>query len=129
MSLRRAAELHVAEQEGERRTAERAELALVHVLEEQRLIEVRGPREVPLQLPAVAVEDTNLHGGGQLVLADQLLQAAPTRLELLELLDVQNLVHLLRDQTVKGRNPGGEGALGGPVHLDSGLGGLLDEAV
>ena len=126
---RGAPHLEVADEERVGRSPEGAVLGLVDRLEQVRLVERGGAGEVALDLLAVAVEHPHPHRAREVVLGDELVQAAPGRLELLHLRVMQDLVDLVRDEAVEGRDPLRDGPLRARVHPDALVERLGDEAL
>lgn len=93
--FRAARKLEVANQHAEGGPAKGAVLFLVDLLEQCTLVKFRGRLHVPDKILPGGIEHLNLHVAAGLALVDQVFQASPRRLELLELTGVHDLVHLL----------------------------------
>ena len=94
------AKLVVADQRAERSPAEDAVLLLVDLLEQRALVELRRALQVAQQFLLGDVDHADLQLVAGLALIHQVLQAAPAPLQFLELLGVQNLVELNRNQMI-----------------------------
>ena len=103
---RKMAEMIVADQAAERFAAELTELILVDLLEQRALVppRVRIKPKIPVQLVLRDVHDPDLEIGVGLRVEDQIVQAAPCALDLLELLRMQNFVHLRGELLIEPRD-------------------------
>src|SRR5262249_58175808 len=88
-------ELVVADEGGVRLTAGRTELVLIELLEHLALIELHGLVEVLEQVTFADVQDLDFELGAGLGIHDQVVQAPPPALELLEIRVVQDGVQLI----------------------------------
>ena len=100
---RRVAEGVVGDQRAIGLAAQRAELALVDRLEQGALVPARAGivLEVAIKLALADVQDADLERRVGLGIEDEIREAAPSALQLLELGRVQHLVHLRRQFLVE----------------------------
>ena len=103
---RRMAEVIVGDQRAIGLAAERAELALVDRLEQRALVPARAGigLQIAVELHLADVQHVDLERRVGLGVEDEIVQAAPGALELLEFRRVQDLVHLRAELLVETRD-------------------------
>ena len=100
------AKLIVADQGAKGRASKHPVLFLIDLLEQRALVELHRLLEVFNELLLGNIQHPNLQHGAGLALIDEVVQAPPGSLKLLEIRTMQDLIELLRNERVDLRDPG-----------------------